>query len=97
MNAENENPASHESLRVYNPAPIERQEHGEGSFTRVIEQQTAKVPSSVFLVVSIASMLASFSFEVSGRQRLSRFIGMWAPTLLMMGVYNKLVKMFGPR
>lgn len=97
MTPENENPASRESLRVYNPAPIQRREHGEGSITRVIEQQTAKVPSPVFLVAAMASMMASLGFEITGRRKLSRFVGMWAPTLLMMGIYNKFVKMLGPR
>ena len=97
MTQGNENPASRESLNVYNPAPIKREEHEEGSITRIIEQQTAKVPSSVFLVASMASMLASITFEITGRQRSSRFVGMWAPTLLIMGVYNKLVKTYGPR
>ncbi len=78
MTAENENPASRESLRVYNPAPIQRQEHGEGSFTRMIEQQTAKVPSPIFLVAAMASMLASFSFEITGQSEtepLRRHVG----------------------
>ena len=97
MTQGNKNPASRESLNVYKPAPIKRKEHEEGSITRTIEQQTAKVPSSVFLVASMASMLASITFEVTGRQRFSRFVGMWAPTLLIMGVYNKLVKIYGPR
>lgn len=92
-----ENPARHDSLRAYEPAPINRREHSEGSITRVIEQQTAKIPSPVFLVAALVSMAASVVFEISGRKHLSRFVGMWAPTLLIMGVYNKLVKMFGPR
>jgi len=62
MTGESENQASRDSLRVYNPAPIER------SITRVIEQQTAKVSSPLFLVASMTSMLASFAFKLSGRQ-----------------------------
>ncbi len=96
-NEQEQNPATHDSLRAYEPAPINRREHLEGSFTRVIEQQTARIPSPVFLVASFFAMTASALFEVSGNQRMSRFVGMWAPTLLIMGVYNKLVKMFGPR
>lgn len=97
MNQEIENPASDDSLHVYNPAPIDRQEHKEGSVTQVLEQQAAKVPSAVFLTLSLMSMSASVVLEVTGHQRWSRFVGMWAPTLLTMGVYNKMVKMFGPR
>jgi hypothetical protein len=42
-------------------------------------------------------MGASLVLELSGRRLLSRFVGMWAPMLLTMGVNNKLVKTSGPR
>jgi hypothetical protein len=97
MHTEKKNPASRESLLVYKPAPILREEHEEDSFTRIVEQQTARVPSSIFLVASFVSMLLTVFLEISGHQRWSRFIGMWVAPLLLMGVYNKLVKIFGPR
>lgn len=81
---------------AYRPAPMRRPSHAEGSVTRTIEQQTAKIPSSVFLTAAVASLVASAAFEAFGNQRVSRFIGMWAPTLLITGVYNKLVKTMGP-
>lgn len=91
------NPASETSRRVYRRAPVVRDEHAEGSLTRLIEQQTAKMPSDLFLFAALASMAASLAFEIVGNERMSRFVGMWAPTLLVMGVYNKLVKSLGPR
>jgi len=91
------NPASQASRSSYREAPVVRPEHAEGSITRLLEHQAAKVPSDVFLVVALAAMGTSFVLEVSGRQRLSRFIGMWAAPLLIMGVYVKLVKFLGPR
>jgi hypothetical protein len=39
----------------------------------------------------------SLVLELTGRRDVSRFVGMWAPTLLTMGVYNKVVKLMGPR
>jgi hypothetical protein len=42
-------------------------------------------------------MGVSFLLEVTGRQLLSRFIGMWPAPLLVMGVYNKVVKVLAPR
>jgi hypothetical protein len=42
-------------------------------------------------------MAASFGLELAGQRRVSRFIGMWPAPLLVMGVYNKMVKTFGPR
>lgn len=91
------NPASEKSVHVYDPAPIRREEHSEGSLTRTIEQQTAKIPSSVFLTAALASMMASAVLELTGKTRASRFVGMWVQTLLITGVYNKLVKTLGPR
>jgi len=86
------NPASKASERVYEPASVVRAEHAEGAFTRVIEQQTAKLPSDLFLFAALGSMGLSLFYHVLGRYDASRFVGMWAPTLLIMGVYNKIVK-----
>jgi hypothetical protein len=91
------NPASEASQQDYTLPPVVRAEHMESSFTRLIEQQTAKVPSHVFLFASLCTMVASASFEFLRRDRPARFLGMWAGPLLIMGVYNKLVKTLGPR
>ncbi|MFW5973276.1 MAG: hypothetical protein ACOCTG_04725 [Bacteroidota bacterium] len=91
------NPASEESLEVYDPTPVVRAEHAESTFTRLIEQQTAKIPSEVFLFAALSSMMVSLGLHLGGRKDASRFIGMWAPALLIMGVYNKLVKILRPQ
>ena len=87
------NPAAHASLAAV--APLRRTEHDEDSFTRMIEQQTAKVPSHLFLTASLLAMVASAVLELQGKRRASRFVGQWPAPLLLMGVYNKLVKSFG--
>ncbi|MCP3099168.1 hypothetical protein LZ198_09835 [Myxococcus sp. K15C18031901] len=91
------NPASVASEKEYEAPPVRRAEHAEGSFTRLIEQQAAKIPSHVFLFSSLCSMGVSLGLELMGRERPARFIGSWVSPLLVMGVYNKLVKMLGPR
>lgn len=91
------NPKHEDSVRDYLAAPVIRPEHRESDFTRLIEQQTAKIPSHVFLFLSISSMVASLTCAIAGQERASRFIGMWSPTLLIIGVYNKLVKIAGTR
>ncbi len=91
------NPASEASEIVYDAAPVFRPEHGESRVTRLIEQQAAKVPSVVFLVVSLGAMAGSLVLHVAGKRRAGQFIGMWPGPLLTMGVYNKLVKTFGAR
>jgi hypothetical protein len=76
---------------------VRRPEHAEGSVTRLLEQQTAKISSDLFLAAALMSMVTSLTCELTGRRRASRFIGMWPGPLLVMGVYNKLVKLLGPR
>jgi hypothetical protein len=67
----------------------------EGKVARKIEEQTAKIPSDVFLWASIASMLVSLSLKIAGRGKTALFIGQWAPSFLLFGIYNKLVKQLG--
>jgi len=73
----------------------EMQEHSEGRVARSIEQQTAKLPSDTFLWAAVGAMAASAALQISGRQHVSIFVGQWAPTLLIFGLYNKLVKQLG--
>jgi hypothetical protein len=84
------NPASTKSRDQYAPTPVVRDEHAEATFTRLIEHQTAKLPSYLFLFGALAAMAGSLAFEVAGNSRASRFVGMWPPALLTLGMYNKL-------
>ena len=70
-------------------------EHREGQVARSIEQQTAKLPSDTFLWAAIAAMGVSAVMQLTDKKEVSNFIGQWAPTLLILGVYNKLVKQHG--
>lgn len=91
------NPASEASRHEYEPSAVVRDEHSEDRLTRLLEQQVAKVPSNVFLFAALSSMAASAALELIGRSRWSRFVGMWPPAFLAMGIYNKLVKILRPR
>jgi hypothetical protein len=64
----------------------------EGNFTRSVEVQTSRIPSINFLGLAVGSMIASAGLMFAGRRETANFIGQWAPTLLVIGVYNKLVK-----
>lgn len=90
------NPAAHASIADPRP-PVVRPEHAEGDLARLIEQQTAKVPSHWFLFAALGAMTTSLTLELGGRSRAGRFIGQWATPLLVMGIYNKLVKTLGTR
>lgn len=91
------NPARAKSEQVYESSPVNRVVHAEDPFTRVLEQQAARVPSDVFLIASILAMGGSLYCYLRGMTDRSLLLGLWAPTLLTMGVYNKLVKTLKPR
>lgn len=77
-------------MRTNTPA-----EHREGPVAKAIESQTAKLPSDTFLWLAGASILTSLALKVSGRGKDAPFVGQWAPTILILGLYNKLVKVAG--
>ena len=70
-------------------------EHTEGRVARAIEQQTAKLPSDTFLWMAGGSIAASLTLKIMGREKDALFVGQWAPTFLILGLYNKLVKLAG--
>ncbi|WP_165230603.1 hypothetical protein [Aquisphaera insulae] len=72
-----------------------RGDHTEGVVARTIEEQTAKLPSDLFLWAAGASIIGSLAMKVSGRDHEALFVGQWAPTFLLLGIYNKLVKVAG--
>jgi len=72
-----------------------RYDHTEGTVARSIEKQTAKLPSDTFLWAAGASIAASATLQVMGNRQASVFVGQWAPTFLILGLYNKLVKQLG--
>lgn len=91
------NPASEASEIVYESAPVFRAEHGESRMTRLVEQQAAKLPSLTFLGLALGSMALAAALELAGKRAQSRFVSRWPGPLLTMGVYTKLVKIFGAR
>ena len=67
----------------------------EGPVARTIEQQTAKLPSDTFLWAAMGSIGLSLVMMLTGQEKKANFIGQWAPTLLILGLYNKMVKLHG--
>jgi hypothetical protein len=67
----------------------------EDRVTGAIESQTAKIPSSAYLAAALGSIAASAILKAIGKQHWSLFVGQWAPTFLILGTYNKLVKQHG--
>ena len=69
--------------------------HSEGTVARGIEHYTAQMPSDWFLWAAGASIVGSLGLMVSGNRHASLFVGQWAPTFLLLGLYNKVVKVAG--
>ena len=70
-------------------------EHREGSIARTIEEQTAKLPSDLFLWAAIVSMAVSLVLRLRDNKHASLFVGQWAAPFLILGLYNKIVKVIG--
>src|SRR5688500_3352029 len=70
-------------------------QHTEGTVARSIEQQTAKITSDWFLWAAGGAIAASLLLRLSRQKHAANFVGEWAPTILILGLYNKIVKTLG--
>lgn len=79
------------------PKPVtqEATEHTEGALARTIEEQTAKLPSDLFLWAALGAIGVAAYLEFTGNEEKSRFVGQWVAPFMLLGVYNKLVKVAG--
>ena len=77
-----------------NSATMEKQ-NTDGIVTRTIEEQTAKLPADIFLLGALGSIGVSLILELKGNPEKARFVGQWVSPFLLLGVYNKLVKLAG--
>lgn len=76
-------------------ATQEAHDHSEGVVARTLEEQTAKLPSDVWLWAAFGSMGVSLFLQMTGKKDESLFVGQWAAPFLLIGVYNKLIKIGG--
>ena len=67
----------------------------EDQLTKTIESYTAAIPSSGYLAVAIGAMGLSLVSQMAGTGKWGKFIAQWVPTWLIIGLYNKLVKLEG--
>jgi hypothetical protein len=73
----------------------EARKHSEGSLARTIEQQTAKLPSDIYLWAAGGAIATSAILQLTGKSKASLFVGQWVAPFLLFGVYNKIVKVAG--
>ena len=73
-----------------------RHAYPEGKVAKTIEKTTARmIPSDAFLWAGGACILASLILKLQKKDSESIFVGHWVPTLLLLGIYNKMVKLHG--
>lgn len=70
-------------------------QHKEGPVASAIENYTSKLPSDVYLWAALGSMAVSATLKVLKKDEEALFVGQWAPSFLLLGVYNKIVKVAG--
>jgi hypothetical protein len=61
----------------------------------MMETQTARFPSNTFLWLAAGSILGSLTLRLMDRREDAVFVGEWAPTFLVLGLYSKLLRLLG--
>ena len=74
---------------------VTKGEAQEDQITASIEKFTSQVPSSAYLAAALASMAVSVSYKIAKKNDMALFVGQWAAPFLILGIYNKLVKLHG--
>jgi hypothetical protein len=64
----------------------------EDMITKAIEKQTVKLPSDTFLFAAMGAVAVSLAFKCMGNDKNASFVGQWVAPILLVGVYNKLIK-----
>ena len=70
-------------------------DYTEGGLARPLDKVTGQIPSDTFLWLAYGSIAASLTLKIMGRDKDALFVGQWAPTFLIHGLYVKMVKQQG--
>ncbi|PIQ21832.1 MAG: hypothetical protein COW65_06710 [Cytophagales bacterium CG18_big_fil_WC_8_21_14_2_50_42_9] len=84
-----------DAQELKNKADSVNPEHKEGPVAAAIEKYTSKLPSDLFLWAALASMAVSATLKVMKKDDEALFVGQWAPSFLLLGNYNKMIKLAG--
>ena len=74
---------------------VNKGEAKEDQLTSAIEKVTSQAPSSLYLGLALGSMAVSVAMHLANKKHEALFVGQWAAPLLLMGIYNKMVKQHG--
>jgi hypothetical protein len=70
-------------------------QHEEGVMTKRIEHFTSQIPSGVYLSLAFGSAGLAAALYLAGRKTDAIFVGHWTSTILLLGTYNKIVRLHG--
>lgn len=63
--------------------------------TKAVEKETAAIPSMVYLGAAALTTGISIALKMSGCRHTGLMVGQWTAPLLILGIYNKIVKTEG--
>lgn len=55
--------------------------------------EVERIPAGLFLSIGLGAMGASLFFKAIGLNKTANFVGLLTPTVLILGLYNKLLKL----
>ena len=67
----------------------------EGPVAKAIETQTAKLPSDLFLWTAAGFWISSLALHSMGKKHAALMVGQCITPVLVMGLYDKMVKQWG--
>jgi hypothetical protein len=65
----------------------------ENKMAKSTTNQTNKIPTSFFLALAAGTVALSLGLALSKKEKSwATFVGQWVPTVLLLGIYDKIVK-----
>ena len=66
--------------------------HSDQNPQNVVFKVLDAVPSQLWYILGIGSVLASLILQVIGKKNWADFVGKWPPTFLLVGLYHKVLR-----
>jgi hypothetical protein len=73
---------------------VHERHEARGAFESPIEHQIERFPADRFIWAALGSIGLSLTLRMIDRRHDALFVGQWAPTFLLLGIFSKLVKTY---
>jgi len=67
-------------------------QHSDENPPNVVFKVLDGIPSQLWYILGISSVVASMILQATGNKNGADFVGKWPPTLLLLGLYHKLLR-----